>query len=352
VTRTPSKRRLSAVIGVVVLAALTTALVAGCGDDGEANVADLPAGVVARVGDAPITEAQLDHSIGQSTAEARESGQTIPTEGEQGYDTVRQQVLQGLVVRKIVDFEARKCGQPCRVTPAQIDERVDQLIKDSFKGSRKEFDQYRAKRKITDADVNAIVKQELQQQRLFAWATRSQRYTAAQAAAYYRENRAQFKIPEQRTASHILVKTEAEARQIRAEVTPENFATIAKEKSIDPGSGKNGGDLGDIQRGRFVAPFEKAAFAMKQGEISQPVKSAFGWHIIYVTKVVPAHTKTFAEAKPEIIRAQLEQKRQSVWNDWSQETLRAWSARTVYADANLTPPDQTNQAPAESVPSG
>jgi parvulin-like peptidyl-prolyl isomerase len=83
-------------------------------------------------------------------------------------------------------------------------------------------------------------------------------------------------------ASHILVKTEEEAKAIKAELDAgKSFESIAQEKSLCP-SKKNGGSLGWFTHGQMVREFEKAAFSMKKGQISQPVKSQFGYHIIKV----------------------------------------------------------------------
>ena len=80
--------------------------------------------------------------------------------------------------------------------------------------------------------------------------------------------------------AHILVKTEQEARTILDQVNKgANFSKIAMEKSLCP-SGKKGGDLGTFGRGRMVREFENAAFNLQKGQISQPVKTEFGWHII------------------------------------------------------------------------
>ena len=83
-------------------------------------------------------------------------------------------------------------------------------------------------------------------------------------------------------AAHILVKTEAEAKKARERVTSggEDFAKVAKELSIDPSAKQNGGDLGFFAHGQMVGPFDKAAYALKDGEISRPVQTQFGWHII------------------------------------------------------------------------
>jgi len=80
--------------------------------------------------------------------------------------------------------------------------------------------------------------------------------------------------------AHILVKTEQEAREILEQLKKGvSFSKLAAEKSLCP-SKKRGGDLGTFGRGRMVREFEIVAFALKKGEVSQPVKTQFGWHII------------------------------------------------------------------------
>jgi len=80
--------------------------------------------------------------------------------------------------------------------------------------------------------------------------------------------------------AHILVKTELEAKLLLDQLNRgKKFSELAKEKSFCP-SGKEGGDLGTFGRGKMVREFEKAAFALQKGQISAPVKTDFGWHII------------------------------------------------------------------------
>ncbi len=83
-------------------------------------------------------------------------------------------------------------------------------------------------------------------------------------------------------AAHILVKTEEEAKKVLVDLQKgANFSEIARQRSLCPSS-KKGGDLGWFGRGMMVKPFENAAFAMGKGEISSPVKTEFGWHIIKI----------------------------------------------------------------------
>lgn len=85
-------------------------------------------------------------------------------------------------------------------------------------------------------------------------------------------------------ARHILVKTLEEAENLRSQITnEEDFARIASENSLCP-SKVNGGDLGEFFKGQMVKPFEDAVFALNVGEISNPVQTQFGYHLIYRTQ--------------------------------------------------------------------
>ena len=86
-------------------------------------------------------------------------------------------------------------------------------------------------------------------------------------------------------ASHILVKTEEEAKKLLEEIKKgADFAKLASEHSMCP-SGRDGGDLRFFGRGMMVKPFEDAAFALKKGEVSEPVETQFGWHLIKLTDI-------------------------------------------------------------------
>lgn len=318
---------------LLLTAVVGTALaVAGCGDDS----ASLPEGTVARVGDAPITQAQLDRSVAQTVAAYESQGQTAPAEDSEEFLQVKQQALQTLVQQRIIAAEAAECGARCAVSKADVTKELKSIISSEFDDSQKDFNAFLKERAMTRADARVIVRNSLLQQKLYDNVTRGVRFSAADAKAYYQENKGQFEVPAGRTASHILVDTKAEADAIRARVTAANFAEIAKAESTDTGSASQGGDLGTIQKGQMVEEFEKAAFALKDGEISQPVKTQFGWHII-IAHLTPASTTSFADAKSGIISNQLATKRQEAYSTWAEEAVEDWESRTVYADSSLKP---------------
>jgi peptidyl-prolyl cis-trans isomerase D len=124
----------------------------------------------------------------------------------------------------------------------------------------------------------------------------------AEVRAAYEARAAQYRVPEQRRASHILVKTQDEAARIAAEArkAPARFAELARKHSQDPGSAEKGGDLGLFGRGMMVPAFEEAAFKLAPGEVSEPVQSDFGWHVIRVTGVQPASVRPYADVRDEI----------------------------------------------------
>ncbi|MHB8172829.1 MAG: peptidylprolyl isomerase, partial [Nitrospirota bacterium] len=118
---------------------------------------------------------------------------------------------------------------------------------------------------------------------------------------FYDKNKDQFKVGEQVKASHILVATEAEAKAIKAKLDKgASFERMAKEKSTDP-SASRGGNLGWFGKGMMDPDFEKAAFSLKKvGDISEPVKTKFGWHIIKLTGKKAASVRPLDQVKAAI----------------------------------------------------
>ena len=126
--------------------------------------------------------------------------------------------------------------------------------------------------------------------------------TEAELRAAYEARANQLTVGEQRRASHILVKTREEADKLFAELkkNPGQFPALAKKNSQDPGSAEKGGDLGWFGRGMMVKPFEEAAFKLGQNEM-QVVESEFGFHVLRLTGIVAAKSRSYEEVKKELV---------------------------------------------------
>lgn len=132
--------------------------------------------------------------------------------------------------------------------------------------------------------------------------------------AYYAENKAQFTLPEKRQAKHILISLEsdtaegiASAEKTVAEVQAklaagESFEDLAKTYSKDPGSAETGGDLGTFEQGMMVPEFDEAVFSMQEGQVSGPVKTEFGYHLIKLVKIVAKEAQPLADVKDEVTK--------------------------------------------------
>jgi peptidyl-prolyl cis-trans isomerase C len=136
----------------------------------------------------------------------------------------------------------------------------------------------------------------------------------AEARKVYDEKVASLKPEEEIHARHILVATEPEAKEIQERLKKgEDFATVAKEKSKDPSA--EGGDLGFFGRGQMLKPFEDAAFGLKEGEISNPVQTQFGWHIIKVEEKRTRPLPSFDQVKDTITSQLTQQKAKQTLKD-------------------------------------
>ncbi len=138
--------------------------------------------------------------------------------------------------------------------------------------------------------------------------------TQQEIAQYYQQHQKEYQVPDQVKVRHILIKVapnadakaDAAAKQTAEDLLKKlkagaNFADLAKKYSDDPGSKDQGGELGFVQRGVTVKPFENAAFALQPGQLSNVIKSQFGYHIILAEEKQTAHTKPLDEVKTQIL---------------------------------------------------
>jgi peptidyl-prolyl cis-trans isomerase C len=118
--------------------------------------------------------------------------------------------------------------------------------------------------------------------------------------AYYDAHRESFTAPDEFKASHILVRTEAEALELRKQLERgKDFAELARTHSVDATTKSKGGDLGLIKRGQTVPEFEKTLMKLKPGEVGEPVATQFGYHLIKVSSRTPGRALSYEDAKDQ-----------------------------------------------------
>jgi len=222
---------------------------------------------------------------------------------------LKKDVLDGLVEREVLYQESQKAGIKI----------PDQKVNDQMAGIKKrfpneeEFKKALASMGLTQEEVRTQIQRGLSIRELIDQKVAYKIVvTDEETKAYYDGNPQLFKQPAEVKASHILIKVEptaddaakAAARKkiedIRQKLTDGgDFAELAKEYSEGP-SGPQGGELGFFRRGQMVKPFEDAAFSMKANEISAPVETRFGYHLIKVNDKKPEQTLAYADVKDKI----------------------------------------------------
>lgn len=159
---------------------------------------------------------------------------------------------------------------------------------------------------------------------------------------YYEKNKEKFAPVGQIKASHILVKTEEEAKKIIERLKKgEDFAQLAKKYSIDTASAKNGGDLGYFSRGQMVPEFEAAASRLNPGGISEPVKTKFGYHIIKVTDKKVGQVVDFEKVKGLISQNLVAERQKEAFDSYIEGLKKSYKVE-INKDAlsKLAPPEE------------
>lgn len=225
------------------------------------------------------------------------------------------QVLDSLISKKIIDQEAKK--QNISISEDDLNKELD-VLKNNYGGEAEfnnalEYYGYNVEDLKKDISMNLKIKKLIEP---------SITITDDEIVQYFEENKDTFNQEEQVRARHILVETEEKAKEVKVKLDAGgDFAELAKEYSFD-GSKDIGGELGFFGRGRMVPEFEEAAFSLKINEISEPVKSQFGYHIIQVEERKEAKEAKLDESKDKIRESILNEKINEAYETWYQEKLK------------------------------
>jgi foldase protein PrsA len=327
------RKRLSAV--VLVLLVVAALGVTGCGS--KAGTSD----AVATIGQVGITQAQFDTRLAEF--ETQYAGQ-VPdkTTDPTGYLDFQQSVLEYMVRLEVVKQKA--ASLKIAVTDYDVQTQVGDILTQTFAGDQTAFDAALKEQNLTMAQLQASLKEQLLMQKAYEAATIDlTTVPEAEVQTFYDANKADYYTDETRTARHILISAtppvtttdpsattttttpteadwtaaKAKADQVRAEIVAGlGFAEAAAKYSTDPGTKDAGGDLGTVAKGEMVAAFDEAVFSLPVNEMSQPIKTEYGYHIIEVTAIIPAKQLTLDEVKAEITSTLVSDAQAKAWQDW------------------------------------
>jgi parvulin-like peptidyl-prolyl isomerase len=329
---------------IVVPVALALALVApACGSDDAPETA--PPGTVAVVGDIEIAKSEFDRLIEQAKTSYEAQGQEFPKTGSPEYNDLRDSIVSSLVERAEFELEAEEMD--IEVTDEEVEKRLDELKKQFFQGDEEKYRKEITKQGLTDEQVRDEIRARLISEKLYEAVTSSVKVTDADIKAYYDKNKAQFEQPESREVRHILVKNKARADEIRSGLeSGANFAKLAKQYSQDSSSADKGGKYTAV-KGASVAPFDEFVFEAETGDLSQPVKTQFGWHVIEVlSDVKPKSTTPLTEVEQSIRDTLLREKQNEAMRKWVNDLAEKYADQIAYAPGFAPPPTATGETTA------
>jgi foldase protein PrsA len=257
----------------------------------------------------------LSLALPKDKAIAKINGDTINK--DELYDVMVEQygaaTVEQLIADKIVASEAKK--QKITISDEELNKEVDKL-KESY-GGEEVFDQVLASNNTTVDVLKEDLKNYLTMRELIEPQIE---ITDEELKTYFDENKDSLGEAEQVKASHILVEDEETAKEIKQKLGDgADFAELAKEYSTDEGSKENGGELGFFPRGTMVTEFEDVAFSLPINEISEPVKSDYGYHIIKVEEKKEAKEADFDDSKAAIKETLIDEKMESEYTTWLEE---------------------------------
>jgi foldase protein PrsA len=325
---------------LLFLAPLAVLAVAGCGG----SSGDVPSNAIAVVNkcDAPITKNEFNQVLNQARVNYTRNKQKFPGPGTQEYKQVQNQIVSYLVLRQGYICEGK--NMDLKVSDDEVDKRVDELVKQYYKGDQTKFQQALKDQGVAPEQLRTEVEMQLFQKKIFDKVTANAKVTDKDIEEYYNKNKQQYTTPAKRTVRHILVKKKSLADQLERELgNGASFTALVKKYSKDPGSKKTGGKLTDLAQGQTVPPFDKVAFSLKVNEISQPVHTQFGWHIIQaLTPVKPKDVSSLSEVRNQIKEIVAQSNKTEVGQKWAEDFRKdLQKSSSVTYQAGYQPPKST-----------
>jgi foldase protein PrsA len=342
-------------ITLAILGSAVVLVLPACGGGGE----EVPGDAVAVVDGTEIARADLDELVDRARKTYESQNQEFPKVGTPEFQNVQAQYVKFLVQLEEFEQEAEELG--VEVTEKDVDKELDEFVQSRFDGKQAEFEKALKEQGFTKEALRETLRASVLSQKLFDEVTKDVVVTQGEVIAYYQQNQSSYGTPESRDVRHILIaekngdevdfaKSKAEADRIYAQLRAgANFAALAKANSDDPGSKDNGGKL-TINRGQTVPEFDKTSFDLKQGTISEPVKTTYGYHIIEaLSPVRKASTTPLSKVRASIKATLLQQKRTDVMTEWVEELEQRYESKVSYA-SGFEPPELPETTETETEP--
>ncbi|WP_462411797.1 peptidylprolyl isomerase [Neobacillus sp. Marseille-QA0830] len=262
----------------------------------------------------------LGITLKKDSAVASINGQSI-TKDDLYSEMVKQYgsaTVDQMIADKIVASEATK--KKVTVSNSEVNKQIDALKK-SY-GGEDMFNQMIASNNTTLSQVKSDLKNYLTIKKLLEPQIK---ITEDEMKTYFEENKDSFAQPEQVKASHILVADEATANEVKQKLNDgADFAELAKQYSTDSGTKDDGGELGYFGKGDMVAEFEDVAFSLDVNQISDPVKTDYGYHIIKVEDKKAATEANYDDSKATIKDTLIDQKLDTEYTSWLEKKKKSY----------------------------
>jgi foldase protein PrsA len=279
----------------------------------------------------------------------------LKTQCQQQYNGLKTQVLQFLIRATWLDREASKQG--VKVGDAQVQKSIDGLKKQQFP-KEADYQKFLVNAGLTNADILFQQRSTLLEQKLTSKVTKGKStVTDAQIADYYNKNKSKFATPEQRDLRIVLTKDKAKAAQAKAALdSGQSWKSVAAKYSTDQASKSKGGELKGVAKGQQEKALDTAVFKAKEGDLSGPIKTQFGWYVFDVTGITAAKQQSLEQSKAQIKQLLSSQGQQSALKKFGDDYRKRWKALTdcrkdfktedCKGEKNApAPPAQQQQAP-------
>jgi parvulin-like peptidyl-prolyl isomerase len=299
---------------------------AGCGGSGAKSV---PSNSVAVVGNDNITKSEFTLLLGGTKSAYIAQKTAFPKPGTSQYKALQDQTMKYLVQQSELAQKAKGLG--IVVTDADVQARIKQIKKQYFANNETKYKAQLKAQGLTEPLLAINLRGQILSEKIYAKVTGNVKVTDADIKTYYDAHKSTYAQTASRDVRHILVNNKKLADTIEAQLKAGgDFAKLAKKYSKDPGSAAQGGKL-TISKGQTVAPFDKVAFSLKLNELSAPVHTTYGWHIIQALSAVrPATQKPLKDVKASISTQLLQTKKTDVINKWVDSVNKEYLKKIAY----------------------